>query len=511
MKKIVIIGGGISGLSAGIYAQQNGFESIVLERHDRVGGLCTWWERKGYHIDGCVHWLTGTHKDTDLYNIWKNLGVITDDDNIFVQKVIGVMDYQGEKLTLYADPKKLKEEFLRVGPNDKRAINRFFKDLRKIMNVPLPLTEPVNTMSFGRLLKTGFKLFPYIFFMARIATSSCEKYCKKFKSPILRFFFNQFQPGPGSAYALIYSFGTIVYQNGGIPKKVSKGLVNNMEERYLSLGGTIRTKSPVIQINIDKKKTTGVTLDNGEFIAADYVVSAVDANVLLNKLLVGKYKNKPFNKRFDKSDKNPCPSAFLAYYAVDKEKYDSVFHTNNQYFPVDGLTIGKENQHSIVMRSFGFDDYFDRNGKTVMEVYVEQYHDSYDYWKEIFDKDKNAYYSKKKEISNQIVSKIVSQYPEFSKEDFEYLDSLSPLTFERYTDAYKGSYMSFMVTSKNGILMHSGHIHGINNLYLASQWCQSPGGLPLAAATGMFAIQRILKHEKRNYLFFKASKFKYSK
>jgi len=57
MKKIVIIGGGIAGLSAGIFAQKNGFESTILEKHHTLGGECTGWDRQGYHIDGCIHWL----------------------------------------------------------------------------------------------------------------------------------------------------------------------------------------------------------------------------------------------------------------------------------------------------------------------------------------------------------------------------------------------------------------------------------------------------------------------
>ena len=28
--------------------------------HDKPGGLCTSWKRKGYTIDGCIHWLVGT-------------------------------------------------------------------------------------------------------------------------------------------------------------------------------------------------------------------------------------------------------------------------------------------------------------------------------------------------------------------------------------------------------------------------------------------------------------------
>mgnify|MGYP002152218976 CR=1 FL=1 len=37
MKKIVIIGGGIAGLSAGIFAQKNGFDSVILEKHHTLG------------------------------------------------------------------------------------------------------------------------------------------------------------------------------------------------------------------------------------------------------------------------------------------------------------------------------------------------------------------------------------------------------------------------------------------------------------------------------------------
>ena len=50
MKKIVIVGGGISGLTSGIFAQKYGFESIVLEKNSVAGGECTGWDRQGSHI-----------------------------------------------------------------------------------------------------------------------------------------------------------------------------------------------------------------------------------------------------------------------------------------------------------------------------------------------------------------------------------------------------------------------------------------------------------------------------
>ena len=57
-KTIVIIGAGVAGLSAGIYAEQHGLHAILLEKNPSVGGMCTGWYRKGYYLDGCIHWLT---------------------------------------------------------------------------------------------------------------------------------------------------------------------------------------------------------------------------------------------------------------------------------------------------------------------------------------------------------------------------------------------------------------------------------------------------------------------
>ena len=55
--KILIIGGGVSGLSTGIYGQLNGFKTQILEMNNAPGGQCTAWDRKGYRFDYCLHWL----------------------------------------------------------------------------------------------------------------------------------------------------------------------------------------------------------------------------------------------------------------------------------------------------------------------------------------------------------------------------------------------------------------------------------------------------------------------
>ena len=67
MKKVIIIGGGISGLTAGILLQKKGFKTVIYEKNNVIGGLCSGWKKDGYFIDNCIHWLTGTNKNSSLY------------------------------------------------------------------------------------------------------------------------------------------------------------------------------------------------------------------------------------------------------------------------------------------------------------------------------------------------------------------------------------------------------------------------------------------------------------
>lgn len=74
-KNIIIVGAGISGLSAGCYAQMNGYTTSVFEMHDIPGGLCTGWQRKGYTFDISMHMLTGSVSGP-IHKMWEELGVM---------------------------------------------------------------------------------------------------------------------------------------------------------------------------------------------------------------------------------------------------------------------------------------------------------------------------------------------------------------------------------------------------------------------------------------------------
>jgi phytoene desaturase len=78
MRKIVIIGAGISGMAAGIYGQLSGFDTEICEQNSVPGGECTGWSRGDYYFDGCIHWLVGSKSGTTVNKLLREIGALDD-------------------------------------------------------------------------------------------------------------------------------------------------------------------------------------------------------------------------------------------------------------------------------------------------------------------------------------------------------------------------------------------------------------------------------------------------
>ena len=493
LKTIIIVGAGVSGLSAGIYAEQHGFHAIILEKNPSVGGMCTGWYRDGFYLDGCIHWLTGTKEGTLLNEMWQNLDAIHGQDDVLFLPSWGTYEYQGQKVTMWRDLDRAEREWKELSPVDSKMIHRFFKMVRDFTTVELPLDLPLQLIPLHRKLKLGLrvlKVWPSYLLSMR---QTRQKFASKFKSPVIRFALNNCQTGGNNLFSMIYSYATVVNGDGGIPKGGSKPMVERMKEKFLSLGGTLKLNANVERIIVNNKIATGVKLTNGQIISGDYVVSCLDTNYTLKKLLRDQYPLPSFEKRFT-AKKNHSPSCILINYAVDKDNNLPIpFSFDCEPFDVAGI----ENHH-ITIRSYSYDPTFTRGDKTILSVLLTQSSAEYPFYREL-SKDRKAYLKFKEDIANTVKERIVKHFPQLS--NLKTLDVATPHTFQRYVNSSNGVYMSFYFTHQQSMFSHHGKVRGIDNLYLSGQWMQGPGGLPIAMTQGKFAIQRICKRENLSFVF----------
>ncbi len=139
-KSIIIIGAGLAGLSAGCYAQMNGYRTQIFEMHTTPGGLCTSWKRKGYTFDGCIHWLMGSRSGV-FHRFYEELGAVQDRRMVDHEEWLRVEGPEGKTWIVYADLDRLEQHMVELSPADAGVIKEFCNAARLFTRFETPVQK----------------------------------------------------------------------------------------------------------------------------------------------------------------------------------------------------------------------------------------------------------------------------------------------------------------------------------------------------------------------------------
>ena len=137
MTKVLIVGGGIAGLSAGSHLQRNGYETEIYEMHKIPGGLCTAWKRGDYTVDGCIHWWIHTSPQDPQYSILNGL-VDMDHFPRVTYEEFCTIEERGTILRFYGDLNKFEQELKKVCPQDGPIIEELICGAKQIASIKIP-------------------------------------------------------------------------------------------------------------------------------------------------------------------------------------------------------------------------------------------------------------------------------------------------------------------------------------------------------------------------------------
>lgn len=475
MANVVIIGAGVSGLAAGIYAQMRGHNAIICEKHFRSGGNLTGWQRGEYHIDNCIHWLTGTNKKSATYNTWVELGALGDGIEVYQGESLYTCALGRDSVSLYRDIEKLRNEMLRISPKDRKETERFIRAIKTVME-----------LSCGEGVKRYLSA-PTLLYYNNLSTGELSR---RFKHPLLREFFVSIMGEYFGAIALIFVFATYCSGNGGLPRGGSVGMAERMTARFMSLGGVLYLNREAVKIEIDGKRATKVLFSDGSSLEGDYFVLTPDPKVIFGNLLDRKMPA-ALQKQYESEEMHRFSSIHAAF-ACDVEKTP---FSGDYIFRIPREKRVNYGYDHIVLREFAHEPTFAPSGKSIIQTMIfcdettaKKYIDLH--------KDSEKYKAKKKEIAVQITEMIENEF-ESLKGKLECIDVWTPATYKRYTGAEVGSYMSFILPKGKLPTRISPKIKGVENVLLATQWQNAPGGLPTAAGCGKRAVDEIVRLEGR--------------
>ncbi len=504
-KKIIIIGAGVSGLTSGIYALDNGFDVEIYEKHSVPGGECTGWTRKGQYIDGCAHWIVGTSLRSELYPLWEHIGAF--DGNPVIHETEYITKFQlsdGRVFTFYSDLEKLKKEMLYFFPEDSLNIHYFISTIKSYRTIHVPAKKPLDFMNFLEFTLFGLKMFPAAYPFFHYKHISIEEYVSTFKNRELGNIISRFIDPSYNIHSFFYICQAVSKGDAGMIEGGSLKLMERIAKKFTKMGGKLFLRSPVKRIITKNDNACGIELEDGRIIDCDYVIAACDAHHALYKLLDGKYRDRSFEAQFSDSVSNPINTSVMVSFKTNRNL--SNFPKMMDYLCDEFDVFGIRTNHFCV-RNFSFDKTLPSiNGETLLTVLLPADASTYDRLSKL---SREEYVKEKKDMGRKVYELIMDKM-NLRNGELELLDVTTPLTYERYTNAYKGSYMSFITTKFTKGLMRPGIIKGLHSFVLAGQWIMPPGGLPIALISGKHAVMRVCKIDKRTFTNKEEYKFKYN-
>lgn len=492
MKTAAIIGGGIAGLTAGIYLQKAGYQTEIFEKNSVPGGMCMGWRREGYTIDNCIHWLTGTKEGSGLNQLWKEVGALGEGVGLRQKEMFFSVEENGEKLTFWRDAEKTRQEMLALSPEDEQEINQLIDYVKLAESCTIPIDKPFDMMNPIEFIKMGASMAEMGKVMKEYGKLSLDELGQRFRHPLISKALQSYMPPGYLAYALLISYATVCSGNGDIPEGGSLAMILRMVNRYNALGGSLHTGSNVEKIIISKGKAEGLLLAGDKKVSADYVICACDTDYTFSRLLDKSYMPKALAGFYANPGLYPVTSGFQLAFAVD-----GIFEElhGTRIFFCRPMQVGKSTSERMSISGYDYEPSFAPEGKMVVQSNCIQTKEDYLYWKELY-QNKEAYHKKKEETAEEVKRRLIEKFP-FLEGKVRVLDTWTPVTYNHYGNAYCGSYMGFIVTKGGKNKTVSGKIKGLTNVFLASQWQMPPGGLPTAAAMGKFAAMRIMKQDTK--------------
>jgi phytoene dehydrogenase-like protein len=333
--KTIIIGSGVSGLTAAAVLSQAGHDTSVFEQYHQVGGATAPIEREGYKWDLGQLIIEGMASDEPIGSILAELGLF--DRVKFRKEDRGYVfpDFELKKPVDYTSPLWRMEQLKKLFPADEAGINRFWNDylrFTRLMTIARR-SEHANGLEALRMkTRLYLTLLPFLRKKNWSAQRLVDDYFRdnRLKCVFTSILADFFTP-PSQFIGLgVYALNPASSFDKRIPKQLAPDteqldhysilggistMVDALAGKILNSGGRILLNRPVSKIVSNQGKVTGVLDKDGNFTSAEVVIASGGARETFLKLVGEEHLPEYFVRRV-----NNLPlmgSVFMVHIGVD--------------------------------------------------------------------------------------------------------------------------------------------------------------------------------------------------
>ena len=299
-KKVVIVGGGLSGLACAKYLVDAGHEPIVLEGRDVLGGkVSAWKDKDGDWIETGLHIFFGAYPN--MMNLFKELGI---EDRLQWKEhamTFAMQDYPGEFTKFYFRP-----------------------NLPAPFNMAYAILTNDKMLTWTEKLRTGIPLVPMLLggqeYINAQDELSVQQWMRKNLMPervreelfiAMGKALDFIDSDKLSMTVILTAMNRFINETHGSKTAFLDGnqpdrLCAPMAKHAMDAGGEVRTKAGLKRILVDETTgdVTGMELIGGEVVTGDHYVSAMPVDAL-KLLLPDVWKPDPFFKQLEELEGIP--------------------------------------------------------------------------------------------------------------------------------------------------------------------------------------------------------------
>jgi len=288
MGRAIVIGTGAGGLTAAIELAQQGHPVVALDAAEQFGGFLNPYTSQRYSFDVGIHYLGLLEPDETLHMLYERLGL--DAGELFCpmdQDVFDLVRFPDFELRIPVGLDRYQDRLASAFPEDRRDINRFFKLLSRVAR----LADTISQIPLRRRRLADLRALPGFPIAVRwLQRSFGDLLTSAFRNPRLRSVIaaqcGDYGQPPSRAPALL-GLGLILYFAEGafFPRGGSGRLRDALVARGRALGVRYRPRATVTTIHVNSQRVTGVSLESGERLEADAVISTIDPTLTYGRLL----------------------------------------------------------------------------------------------------------------------------------------------------------------------------------------------------------------------------------
>lgn len=435
--RVVVIGAGIGGLTAGALLCKRGYQVIVVDQALVPGGCASTFKRKGFTFDVGATQVAGLEPGGIHHRIFSELEIDLPAATPIDPACAVYLPGESQPINIWRDPQKWKLERQQQFPGSDRfwlLIDDLFRASWEFQQRD-PILPPRNIWDFLQLTKAvrlgTLTTLPYTFLTVGGALRGHGLEDDVRLRTFLDLQLKLYSQVDADETALLYAATALSVSQ--LPQGLfhlqgsMQVLSDRLEESLTRDGGKLLMQHTGDRIKVENGKVTGVVIRNQKTKEiwtepADHIVANVTVQNLVQ--LLGKNAPQGYKQRVEKLP--PASGAFVVYLGVDESAIPADCPPHLQFMYDANGPIGENNSLFVSVSHRG--DGRAPDGKRT--IIASSFVDPKPWWND-------DYEQMKKKYTKEAIAKL-SQFFHLTPETILHQEAATPRTFARYTARDQG-------------------------------------------------------------------------